>query len=104
MTTHAAAKIGSLEALRTQLNAEPEVEVDRFKDVDASTVSDDFLVCHCADVTAGELRGLIHSGAADSLDEVQRCTRAGGGCGKCVPLLTELVTIELSKVTVHHDA
>lgn len=90
-------KSGSLEALRAQLSAPAQaVESPR---PDASTLADEFLVCHCTNVTAGEIREVIHSGDASSFDEVQRCTRAGDGCGKCVPLLGDLVLIELNKVT-----
>ena len=112
MTTSSKGKTFSLEALRSQLTSDLEVSAaseseeyseDRFKGVEAATITDDFLVCHCSDVTAGELRELISSGGAHSLDEVQRCTRAGGGCGKCIPLLTDLVTIELSKVRTRSE-
>ena len=91
MTTSSKGKTFSLEALRSQLTSDLEVSAaseseeyseDRFKGVEAATITDDFLVCHCSDVTAGELRELISSG---------------------VPLLTDLVTIELSKVRTRSE-
>lgn len=99
MTLSTSSKLSSLEALAAQLSAPPE-DVELQLDVDPTSLDDDFLVCHCTNTTAGELREVIHEGGAASLAEVQRCTRAGGGCGKCVPLLTEFVHIELSQVTV----
>ena len=68
--------------------------------VDAANLADEHIVCHCTNVTAGELRGLIHEAGVASLTEVQRCTRAGGSCGKCLPLLTEVVTIELGRAGI----
>lgn len=99
MTTSPSSRLGSLEALRAQLAA-PAEAADSAPRPDAATLEDDFLVCHCTNVTAGEIREVIHSQDAQSLEQVQRCTRAGGGCGKCVPLLSDLVFIELSKVKV----
>lgn len=91
--------LAALEALRSRLTAtQAEPGTSEVPDVvDAATLDDDFLVCHCTNVTAGEIRDVIRTGTASSLDEVQRCTRAGGGCGKCVPLLTKLVHVEIGE-------
>ncbi|MGP7960131.1 (2Fe-2S)-binding protein [Sanguibacter sp. A247] len=89
-----------LEALRAKLAEEPMAVDAEAPVVDAATLPDDYIVCHCTNVTAGELRGLIHEAGCSSLDEIQRCTRAGGSCGKCVPLLTEVVTIELGRAGI----
>lgn len=95
MNSDASAK---LEALRATLAAQPAVVVDEAAPiVDAATLADDHIVCHCTNVSAGELRMLIHEAGCSSLDEIQRATRAGGSCGKCVGLLTEVVDIELGR-------
>lgn len=102
MTTSPDSRLGSLEALRARLTAPAEPDSpDSLPRPDAATLEDDFLVCHCTNVTAGEIREVIHSGTATTLDQVQRCTRAGDGCGKCVPLLGDLVVIELARSTVN---
>lgn len=89
--------LSALEALRAKLNTAPAVATQTPPHPDAADLADDHLVCHCTNVSAGELRQVIHEGGASSLEEVQRCTRAGGSCGKCVPLLTDLVELELRR-------
>lgn len=100
MTVPAGTSPNPLEALRAKLAAEPIVVDETAPTVDAATLSDDHVVCHCTNVTAGELRGLVHEAGCTSLEEIQRCTRAGGSCGKCVPLLTEFVAIELGRAGI----
>jgi len=99
-TTTPASGLSGLAALRAQLESEPAVVDPDAPVVDAATLADEHIVCHCTNVTAGELRGLIHEAGVASLAEVQRCTRAGGSCGKCLPLLTDVVTIELGRAGI----
>jgi nitrite reductase (NADH) large subunit len=47
------------------------------------------------DVTA-----CIQSGEAKSVADVRKCTKAGNGCGGCVPLITNLCKVELGKAGV----
>ncbi len=96
MDSQPSSRLGSLEALRAQLSSPAAVTTDPARP-DAASLADEFLLCHCTNVTAGEIREVIHSGEATSFDDVQRCTRAGDGCGKCVPLLGDLVVVELNK-------
>lgn len=100
MTAPSSTTPNPLEALRAKLAAEPAVVDASAPVVDAATLADDYIVCHCTNVTAGELRGLVHEAGCTSLEEIQRCTRAGGSCGKCVPLLTEFVAIELGRAGI----
>lgn len=64
---------------------------------DCATFTDDAMVCTCNNVNAGEIRGLIRSGECGSLDDIQVRTRAGGGCGACVPFVAGIVQVELSR-------
>lgn len=50
-------------------------------------------VCFCRNVTVGDIQKAINEGAK-SLDEVQKTTKAGAGCGKCSSNV-EKVTLEL---------
>ncbi len=63
---------------------------------EAAQLADDHIVCWCNNVTAGEIRDVLRTGQAHDLAEVQRCTRATGGCGKCLPTVTALVNVETS--------
>ena len=100
MTAPSGTTPNPLEALRAKLAAEPAVVDASAPVVDAATLADEYIVCHCTNVTAGELRGLVHEAGCTSLEEIQRCTRAGGSCGKCVPLLSEVVAIELGRAGI----
>lgn len=65
---------------------------------------DDVVVCSCANVTAGTIRGAVTEHHCTSVGEVKACTKAGTVCGSCVPLLTSLVnrTLEQAGVAVSH--
>ena len=48
------------------------------------------LVCLCNFVDKKEIRELLKKGAESTLD-IQRLTRAGTTCGRCLPEIDELV-------------
>jgi nitrite reductase (NADH) large subunit len=54
-------------------------------------------ICSCHNVTKAQLCEAIRQGAA-SVAELKQCTRAGTGCGGCVPLVTELLQSERQKL------
>jgi nitrite reductase (NADH) large subunit len=61
-------------------------------------------VCSCNNVSKGAICAAVGDGA-ETLDALKRCTKAGTGCGGCVPLVTELLKAELKKagrVVVNH--
>jgi len=51
-------------------------------------------ICSCHDVSKAAISGAVMEGAS-SVGEVKSCTKAGTGCGGCVPLLTSVVNHEL---------
>ncbi|TCK08191.1 nitrite reductase large subunit NirB [Marinobacterium mangrovicola] len=61
-------------------------------------------ICSCHDVSKGDVQGAVAGGCC-SLGDVKGATKAGTGCGGCVPLLTSLVNHELEAlgVEVSHD-
>lgn len=48
-------------------------------------------VCSCNAVTKGRLLDAIASGEASDVPGLKACTRAGTGCGSCVPTLKQLL-------------
>ncbi|WP_336921738.1 nitrite reductase large subunit NirB [Aquipuribacter sp. SD81] len=60
------------------------------------------VVCSCHDVTKRSICDAVHSGAHD-VPAVKGCTKAGTGCGSCVPMLAQLVDAELGKLGVQVD-
>lgn len=58
--------------------------------VDAASAPDDAVLCHCNNVTHGQVRQAICDGAHE-VAEVARCTRATTGCGTCRRSVEELL-------------
>ncbi len=61
---------------------------------DVGQLADDAQVCSCNNVTKGEITTAIESGEIESVADLKRCTRAGSGCGGCVPLISKILTAE----------
>jgi NAD(P)H-dependent nitrite reductase large subunit/NAD(P)H-dependent nitrite reductase small subunit len=62
-------------------------------------------ICSCNNVTKSAICAAIGEGGVDTLDELKRCTKAGTGCGGCMPLVTDLFKAELKragKAVVNH--
>jgi nitrite reductase (NADH) large subunit len=51
-------------------------------------------VCSCNGVSKGAICDAIRSGATTAA-AIRSCTRAGAGCGGCVPLVTDILAAEL---------
>jgi len=65
----------------------------------APPVADNALVCTCNDVCRADICDAIKDGARD-VAAIKKCTRAGSGCGGCVPVVTELLNSQLSELGV----
>lgn len=53
-------------------------------------------ICSCNNVTRGALKAAIADGAA-TVETLKSCTRAGSGCGGCLPQVTDLLHHELAR-------
>jgi nitrite reductase (NADH) large subunit len=62
-----------------------------------SVLGDDAQVCSCNNVSKGAICSAIREKKPSSVDEIKRCTKAGTGCGGCLPLVTDLFKSELQK-------
>ncbi|WP_317930506.1 nitrite reductase large subunit NirB [Halioxenophilus sp. WMMB6] len=56
-------------------------------------------ICSCHDVSKGDIAGAV-AGGCGSVADVKGATKAGTGCGGCVPLLTSVVNHELAELGV----
>jgi nitrite reductase (NADH) large subunit len=65
----------------------------------AGALADNALICSCNSVTKHGLCEAIAEGAQD-VPALKKCTKAGTGCGSCVPLMTQLIKSELTKAGV----
>jgi nitrite reductase (NADH) large subunit len=61
----------------------------------ADSMPDSAQICSCNNVTKGAICSAIQDGGLDSLGVVKSCTKAGTGCGGCVPLVTDLFNAEM---------
>ncbi|HKB05794.1 MAG TPA: nitrite reductase large subunit NirB [Gemmataceae bacterium] len=60
-----------------------------------SVLGDDAQVCSCNNVSKGAICSAIRERNLCSVDEVKKCTKAGTGCGGCLPLVTDLFKAQM---------
>ncbi len=66
---------------------------------------DSAIVCSCHNVTKGSITTAIHEQGCADVGAIKACTKAGTGCGSCVPLLGKLLSsagVETSKALCDH--
>ncbi|MGH8902752.1 MAG: nitrite reductase large subunit NirB [Egibacteraceae bacterium] len=68
--------------------------------VGVGALADTAMICSCNSVTKGDICAAITQGGLTDFGAVKACTKAGTGCGGCVPLATELLKHELRKAGV----
>jgi nitrite reductase (NADH) large subunit len=66
-----------------------------FGDADGP-VPETALVCSCNNVGADVIRAAIGENGLTDVPSVKSCTRAGTGCGSCVPLVKKILDAELT--------
>jgi nitrite reductase (NADH) large subunit len=55
----------------------------------------DAQVCSCNNVTENQIREAIRGQGLSTTAQVKSCTKAGAGCGGCLPIVADLVKAEL---------
>ncbi|WP_462412762.1 nitrite reductase large subunit NirB [Neobacillus sp. Marseille-QA0830] len=58
---------------------------------DIASMPNDELVCGCNGVTKGTIVEAIHTQGLTTLDQVSHCTNAGRSCGRCKPLVNQIL-------------
>ncbi|CAK7192137.1 Nitrite reductase [NAD(P)H] [Commensalibacter sp. Nvir] len=53
-------------------------------------------LCSCMDVTKGQILQAIQKGN-HTIEDIKATTKAGTGCGGCLPLITQMLKVELGK-------
>ncbi|MDB5020659.1 MAG: nitrite reductase [Pedobacter sp.] len=56
---------------------------------------DTALICSCEGVSKGDICNSIGDGTCENIDDVKTCTKAGTGCGGCIPMIKDLVNYTL---------
>ncbi|HEY4338252.1 MAG TPA: nitrite reductase large subunit NirB [Puia sp.] len=53
---------------------------------------DEALICSCEAVTKAAICAAVTEKDATTMESMKKCTRAGTGCGGCIPLVKDLIT------------
>ena len=61
----------------------------------AGQTADDVVVCSCNGVSAGTIRRRVRDDGLTSLAQIKACTSAGTGCGGCLPMVADVLELEL---------
>jgi NAD(P)H-dependent nitrite reductase large subunit/NAD(P)H-dependent nitrite reductase small subunit len=59
------------------------------------TLDDDSQICSCNNVTKAQICSAITDQNLSTIGELKTCTKAGTGCGGCIPLVTSLLNQQL---------
>jgi nitrite reductase (NADH) large subunit len=55
------------------------------------SLPDEALICSCEAVTKGQICHEITENGITTLNDIKKCTKAGTGCGGCVPMVKDLI-------------
>ncbi|KAF2159615.1 hypothetical protein M409DRAFT_29934 [Zasmidium cellare ATCC 36951] len=69
-------------------------------DDDADDLDDDTQICSCHNVTKGGVAQVIKDGSCKSIGDVKSCTKAGTGCGGCMPLVQTIFNKTMASMGV----
>ena len=53
------------------------------------------MICSCEGITKGDICNAVSEKGCETIDTIKKCTKAGTGCGGCVPMLKDLMTYTL---------
>ncbi|MBA4168547.1 MAG: (2Fe-2S)-binding protein, partial [Chitinophagaceae bacterium] len=56
-----------------------------------ASLPDDALICSCESVTKAAICGAVTENNCETVDAIKKCTRAGTGCGGCVPMVKDIL-------------
>ncbi len=62
---------------------------------DTNDLTDDTQICSCHNVTKGDVAKVVRDGTCKSIGDVKSCTKAGTGCGGCMPLVQTIFNTEM---------
>jgi nitrite reductase (NADH) large subunit len=56
-----------------------------------TSLPDDALICSCESVSKGDICQSVNEEGCETVEAIKKCTKAGTGCGGCVPMLKDLM-------------
>jgi len=67
------------------------------------SLEDGDIICSCSNVSFGTIRDAIETKELRTVEEIQKCTKAGTGCGGCLPMVKAILKHELQKAGIEMD-
>lgn len=64
-------------------------------DDEGDDLDDDTQICSCHNVSKGDVVNAVKDGTCKSIGDVKSCTKAGTGCGGCMPLVTSIFNSQM---------
>lgn len=55
------------------------------------SLPDEALICSCESISKGDVCNAVNDNGCETVDAIKKCTKAGTGCGGCVPMLRDLM-------------
>ncbi|MEO6733430.1 MAG: nitrite reductase large subunit NirB [Ferruginibacter sp.] len=52
---------------------------------------EDAMICSCESVSKGDICNAVSEQGCETMDAIKKCTKAGTGCGGCVPMVKDLM-------------
>ncbi|KAL1305359.1 hypothetical protein AAFC00_002254 [Neodothiora populina] len=65
---------------------------------DGDDLADDTQICSCHNVTKGDVTKSVKDGTCKTIGDVKACTKAGTGCGGCMPLVQTIFNKTMSSM------
>ncbi|QMU27145.1 nitrite reductase large subunit NirB [Adhaeribacter radiodurans] len=62
------------------------------------SLPDEALICSCENVSKGDICSTITDGTCTDVAGIKKCTKAGTGCGGCVPMVNDLLNATLKQM------
>lgn len=62
-----------------------------------AALPDDALICSCEGITKAQICHAVTEQNCENAEAVKKCNKAGSGCGGCVPMVKDLVTMTLKQ-------
>ncbi|TDH27328.1 nitrite reductase large subunit [Segetibacter sp. 3557_3] len=56
-----------------------------------SSLPDEALICSCESITKGQVCNAVTASGCETVDAIKKCTKAGTGCGGCIPMIKDLM-------------
>lgn len=67
------------------------------------SLEDEDIICSCNNVSFGVIRNAIRDHELRTVEGIQKCTKAGTGCGGCLPMVKAILNYELQQAGIEID-